>query len=477
MIRLLPLLALVPTLSFAASFKAAPKLGTAAALPKTAAVAPAMPNAKVAAAAATATPALQPLAEAAKAGAQQQGAAAATPEQANAALFDGAKAAPKEWTFMVFLNGHNNLDRFGALNISQMEKIGSDDKVNIVVQWASMGKPTKRLLIQKGPGGRAIASPILESLPAVDMGDVNQFYEFVRWTVEKFPAQKYAIDVWNHGSGWRYRGARPALPQDVSNDDQTGNVITTEQLGDALRKIKTLIGKPVDVLAFDACLMAMAEVAAEVKDSVRYFAGSEELEPGAGWKYDKVLEQWLKTPDDDGRALVTALTDQFIAAYPREVTFSGADLTKLPAYLDAAKALAKELVALDAKAFKAAKDDAYATRRYGFRDYGDALDFVLRAAANPAVGLSAAVVDAYKAAHKDLIVASKNSPDRDGSHGLSVWLPTEPSLWKYYGKRYAGLAWSKLTGWADAARRLAGAPAARRSRPLAGNGRGKRSKA
>ena len=123
-------------------------------------------------------------------------------ELAAAALFDGSqKAEPKEWTFMVFLNGHNDLDDFGEVNIKQMEKVGSNDRVNIVVQWASLGKPTKRMLIQRSETGE-VSSPVIEELPAVDMGSADQLSEFIAWTVEHFPASHYMVDLWDHGAGW-----------------------------------------------------------------------------------------------------------------------------------------------------------------------------------------------------------------------------------------------------------------------------------
>ena len=34
-----------------------------------------------------------------------------------------ANVAMKEWTFLTFLNGNNNLDSYGAYNINEMEKI------------------------------------------------------------------------------------------------------------------------------------------------------------------------------------------------------------------------------------------------------------------------------------------------------------------------------------------------------------------
>ena len=34
-----------------------------------------------------------------------------------------AKAAMKEWTFLVFINGHNNLSPFADMNITSMENV------------------------------------------------------------------------------------------------------------------------------------------------------------------------------------------------------------------------------------------------------------------------------------------------------------------------------------------------------------------
>src|SRR4051794_5303634 len=75
----------------------------------------------------------------------------------------------KEWTFLIFLNGNNNLDPFGKMNIKQMEKIGSTDQVNIVVQWASAARKStaQRLYINKDPSGLSdVVSPVIQ-----EMGD------------------------------------------------------------------------------------------------------------------------------------------------------------------------------------------------------------------------------------------------------------------------------------------------------------------
>ena len=126
-----------------------------------------------------------------------------------------AKAAPKEWTVMVFINGKNDLELAGLYNVNQMEKIGSTKDMNIVVEQGRMkgqaGGDTdldgdwtgsRRMLIKKDKNEEKITSPVLQEDKVVDMGDYKRALDFVKWSKEKYPAKRYMLIVWNHGSGW-----------------------------------------------------------------------------------------------------------------------------------------------------------------------------------------------------------------------------------------------------------------------------------
>ena len=181
--------------------------------------------------------------------------------------FADPSAQPKEWTFLIYLNGNNNLDSFGKMNINQMEKIGSTAKVNIVVQWASLenGK-TKRLYITKDSDTTTVTSKIVEEMGQVDMGDYHSVINFVKWGAENYPAQHYFVDIWDHGSGWHFKPGETM--KDISWDETTGNHITTEQLATALSESSKIIGHKIDIYGSDACLMAMVEIANLMTDSV-----------------------------------------------------------------------------------------------------------------------------------------------------------------------------------------------------------------
>ena len=94
-------------------------------------------------------------------------------------------------------------------------------------------------------------------------------------------------------------------------DDSEGTLLTNQGLVSALTQIKTNLGKNIDVLGMDACLMAMLEVGYQVKDSVDYFVGSQQTEPGYGWGYSKWLAPLTANPSsfagpELSQAIVTA---------------------------------------------------------------------------------------------------------------------------------------------------------------------------
>jgi hypothetical protein len=46
----------------------------------------------------------------------------------------------------------------------------------------------------------------MELIPEADNGDPNTLKNFLKWAKELYPAQNYLVVLWNHGSGFRYRG-------------------------------------------------------------------------------------------------------------------------------------------------------------------------------------------------------------------------------------------------------------------------------
>ncbi|GIL18780.1 MAG: hypothetical protein BroJett040_25310 [Oligoflexia bacterium] len=358
----------------------------------------------------------------------------------------------KEWTFLVFLNGHNNLDRFGDMNIRQMEEVGSTDQVNLVAQWASLRHGnTRRVFVEKG------SHQVVEEMAPVDMGDYHQLVEFVRWAKEKYPAKKYFINVWNHGNGWHLQKLQSGeiKPTDISYDDRTGNKITTEQLGLAMNEAARITGSKIELYGSDACLMSMAEVAAEMSDSVSYFAGSQEVEPGEGWPYANFIRRWVANPKINGGELGKILSEEYYKAYTggvygrREITFSIFDLAKMDIFNQAISQLSAELRSQPREGMSAARASALNTESYTSSDYKDIHDFVDLLEKQQANGVRSGTIAQVRSAISQLVIVNHVTNSFKRSHGISVWLPTEEWEYSVFSERYSGLQFHRESGWGD----------------------------
>lgn len=384
-----------------------------------------------------------------------------------------AAAPEKDWTLLVYLNGNNSLDSFGPANINQMETVGSTDKVNVVVQWASLARgTTQRLLIKQDNDLNNVTSPVVQDMGKVDMGDYKTLIEFVKWGAANYPAKHYFVDVWDHGGGWHLSSQVKTKatdffariknkPMDISWDDGSGNFFTIPQLGLALKEAAKIIGHKVDVYASDACLMAMPEVSTEMADSVSIFAGSEETEPGAGWPYDAFLKAWNETQDSSAANVAKLLADLYVKSYEggesgtSEVTFSVFDLSKTENLNRSIIALGASLSSLPTASKTTVATTIGNTQTFLYNDFGDLGDFIKNLEAAKIPEVKSDTLNSVKSAIGDFVLASHSTP---GSYaratGISVWLPSSMDTLNTYWAKYSDLQFQQTTHWGDALKSL-----------------------
>jgi len=370
-------------------------------------------------------------------------------------------APVKDWTLLVYLNGNNNLDSFGNINIEQMEKIGSTDRINVVVQWASIANnKVERLYIKKSKDPSQVTSPVVEDLGHVDMGDYRSVIDFVKWGAEHYPAQHYMVDIWDHGSGWH--SFKPGeIVKDISWDDTTGNHITTKQLATALTESSKILGQKIDIYASDACLMAMAEIAEEVSDSVKVYGGSEETEPGAGWPYDTFLARWNALPATaTGVDVGRVLSEEYAKSYANgsdKVTFSAFNLEALPALNSAISSFSDSFKSLNASDLKKVRLAVQNSTSFEVSDYVDFVDFITQ--------LKAAKISSFRNSDfsnidqsiADFIISS-HAVGYPAAHGMSIWIPTDSDTYSQYADSYSQMIFDQQTHWGDVAKAIANTP-------------------
>ena len=281
----------------------------------------------------------------------------------------------RELTIMVFINGKNDLEKAGLININDMERIGSNKDVNIIVEFGRMSGQigdtredgdwvgVRRYYIKKDNDTSKITSPIVYSKTGpkrYDMGDFKKVVEFVNWTKKKFPARRYMLILWDHGTGWLDPRKNIKKSQNVSKgisfDDETGNYITTEEIGNIVK----LVGG-VDILAFDACLMQMAEVLAEVRGYTKVVIGSEEVVPGLGYPYALFLDPITKNPYMSNEEIAKTVVKSFEIFYHYfkiPAALSAVRSHKVKGLLTAMSEFAKAAMDADEKeALKKARDE------------------------------------------------------------------------------------------------------------------------
>jgi hypothetical protein len=362
------------------------------------------------------------------------------------------KSEVKEWTVMVFVNAKNNLESYGLKDVNEMEMVGSSDKVNVIVELGRIsgyssedGNWTgcRRYYIQKDNDTNKITSPVLLETPNCDMGSWEYMVDFVKWTKERYPAKKYVLVVWNHGSGWNKGGDVSSLLREkgISYDDETNNHITTPQLRMALEKIGG-----VDILAMDACLMQIIEVAYEVKDYAQYIVGSEETEPGDGYTYNTWLDPLVKNPTADARTLSKYMVDSYGDHYQsvkQDATQSSIDAKALNDLARLTDDFISALIASnDVNTVKNARTNA---QKFYYSSNKDFYHFVKLITDNTQVSdvksKGQALLDYLK---NNVIVHNRvYGSSYNNAYGLAVYVPN------YYTASYDELMWAKDTKWDD----------------------------
>ena len=375
---------------------------------------------------------------------------------ARPALSAAAPRAPeaaggKEWTIMVFLNGKNDLESFALKDMNEMETVGSSDRINIVVELGRMAgydssdgdwQSVRRYLVKKDNDPKRIASAVLRELGKADMGDWRRLADFGKWAKAAYPARKYMLIVWNHGTGWD-KSRAPDGAKGISYDDETGSHIDTPQLGMALREIGG-----VDVYGSDACLMQMPEVAYEIVDYAEYIVGSEEIEPNDGYPYNVFLGALAAAPGMDAAELAKTVVDAYGDHYlqaGKSTTQSMLKPSLLGGYAALVDDFVKATLAADEKVLvRAAAFGAQNYAGYDNRDMWHFLQLYSAATGNEVVRARARALQSYISGA--LIVHNRTTGKfTDGnSRGLAVYLPAY-----YFDKYYGELAWAKDTRWDD----------------------------
>ncbi len=400
---------------------------------------------------------------------------------------------PADWTVLAYLAGDNDLE--GALlgDLREMERVGSwPGVVEILAQvdrargqdtsdgnWSG----TRRYYVTRSAGRDTIASKVLADLGETNTGDPRVLKDFVSFGATRFPARAAMLLLSNHGSGFwvppemlsgkarrpgrRGRGLRhgffqptrewllaPDPGRGIAYDDGSGDCLDNRELKQVLAHAHRVLGRPVDVVGMDACLMTMLEVAYQLRDHARILVGSEEVEPGEGWPHAAILGDLVARPAMAPAELAAAVVRryaEFYGAGGEDVTQSAIHLGKLDDLVQAVDALARALIAaLPSASLELALYRAWRGTLRFFDDlYADLHHFAVNLAAATTrrdVRQTALEVQRVIGAEGGPIIAERHGGRRMApARGLSIYFPPFRESSVFYGE----LDFARRTRWAE----------------------------
>ena len=322
--------------------------------------------------------------------------------------------AAAKWTIMIYLDADNNLESDGIDDFLEIATTGSDENINYVVQMDRINDYSdkygdwtdcKRFHIQKDMV--PTEQNALESLGEVNMGDPDTLSDFIQWAMTSYPAQQYALILWDHGDGWQRKRGKPPAIKSICWDDTNGNEDSISMF-DLKRILESLPIKPV-LVGFDACLMGMLENAYMLKQAgISVMVGSEEIEPAAGWPYDLISKELASNPGWQATQLGKWIVEQYYLSYDMDQTQSAIDLTKLNPLINSLTLFSTSL-------------------RTSWQEGMDAVK-------NSAQALLSHIDNA--------VILSKNGNDFREAGGLSIYFPSS-----YYDSSYDQTDLAKDTKW------------------------------
>lgn len=169
---------------------------------------------------------------------------------------------------------------------------------------------------------------LLETLPDADMGSERTLEDFLRYGKENFQADHRVFVFWDHGGG---------SVVGICYDERTGHFLSLNDLNQAFGAVfeSSAENPPFEIIGFDACLMATYDTAKSLQGFAKFMVGSEEVEPGNGWKYDGWVGALANNPAMGGASLGKAICDSYMQGCQEydtddSATLSLIDMSKIP---------------------------------------------------------------------------------------------------------------------------------------------------
>lgn len=214
------------------------------------------------------------------------------------------------WTWMIYLY-EDGTGLNGFKDINELEVNGSvPDMVQYVVLYDSDVDANDGIyLIQKDPDGSNsnMISECIDKSMGLDpnMNSYQTLEKFMLWTAENYPANNYALTVWDHGSGiFKKDNSRAAVGE-----------MKLWEMEMALNSFVDATQKKLEIMSFDVCLLGQVETAYQLKDCAKYMIASEKTEPADGYDYYNAFKDLNADPYMSTEQITKNVVEAYYESY------------------------------------------------------------------------------------------------------------------------------------------------------------------
>lgn len=284
-----------------------------------------------------------------------------------------------KWTIMIYMCGSNLESGYGYDDYDPNDPLGyaSSDiaeilsvnnqpsDVNIIIEtggarnWKNTTiRPYKDVLARWEVKNKQLVYK--DEADKASMGKTSTLQDFLEWGLTNYEAQNYGLIMWNHGG---------ALDGCCFDENFSNDSITADEMNTAVSNARSnnSVTNKFEFITYDACLMAVQEIAEMNRDNFKYMLSSQETESGSGYDYDAWLPTLYNNTSVSTQTILTQIATTFIAEqtsnansynnyyhytssdedyWPYDQTQSVFDLTKMGAYKTAFESFASGLAGI-----------------------------------------------------------------------------------------------------------------------------------
>ena len=199
--------------------------------------------------------------------------------------------AVRPWTIVAYLCGDNpSLAAHVARQKDAILRFGGSDHFHVAVQWDLEEHGSERAVLDAARGWKT------ESIGRVNTGQPERFLDFLRWALDRCPAERVIVVM--SGTGLLDKRASVGAPETdlshlftVCDDASAGDALSLSELGRMFRQAAvTAARERIDILALDLREIQCLEVAYELEGAVDFLVGPQTRVPDSGWNFEVVLQ-------------------------------------------------------------------------------------------------------------------------------------------------------------------------------------------